>query len=233
MHVAIVDDEETARAQLQACLAELSKQENLEIDVEEFGGGNALIGTFRSQFDIIFLDCEMSDLNGIETAKAIREIDQNVMIIFVTAMARYAVRGYEVEAFDFMVKPLNPFSFALKMKRAVNRLRSRSANSVLVRQDGDIYNLRVQDIRYLEASGHYTVFHTVSGEYREYCTFKEAMSRLHSGVFASCNRCYYVNLNYVSAIKKNMVCLGEEMLLISRPQRHAFLDAYASYLRGE
>ena len=233
MHVAIVDDEESARAQLRSCLDELSKQESLEVIIEEFSSGTALLGAYHGEFDIIFLDIEMPGMNGIETAKAIRESDQNVMIVFATAMASYAVRGYEVEAFDFMVKPLNPFSFALKMKRAINRLRTKAADAVLVKQEGDFYHLRVQDIRYLEAFGHYTIFHTVNGDYREYCTFKDAISRIHSKAFASCNRCYYVNMNYITTIRKGMACLGETELLISRPQRRSFLDTYSSYLGGK
>lgn len=233
LHVAIVDDEEVARRQLRECLDFLSEKEGISVVAEEFSSGVALLDKYEPRYDVLFLDIEMPGINGLETAKSLRELDNAVMLIFVTNMAHYAVMGYEVEAFDFMVKPVSPYSFALKMKRALGRLCVKESDAVLIRHEGNLINVRSSDIRYLEAQGHYTLFHTVDATYREYCTFKEAIARLNSSKFAFCNRCYYVNMSYVRSICKDMVYLGEEGLIISRPQRRAFLAAYALYLGGK
>lgn len=176
----------------------------------------------------------MPNINGIDTCKSIRKIDKNVMIIFITNMPQYALAGYEVEAFDFMVKPINTYSFNLKMTRALPRLNSNIGSTIQIKHEREMISVNTNDILYLEAQGHYVIFHLKDRDISEYCTLKEAKERIHSSNFTYCNRCYYVNLHYITHIHKDEVYLGKDIrLLISRPQRKAFLDYYSAYLGGK
>ena len=232
--VAVVDDEISFRESVKENLRLIAEKDDVEFKISEFESGTLFLGAFSSVYDLILMDIDMPNLNGIETAKAVRKMDRNVLIIFITNMPQYALQGYEVEAFDFIVKPINMFGFQLKMQRALLRLEGNPSASIQVQEGREKYTVKINDILYLEAQGHYVVFHSKERDYTEYMTFKEAISRINASHFALCNRCYYVNLNYITAILKEEVQLGDDIrLLISRPQRHQFVDAYSSYLGGK
>ena len=232
IRIAIVEDEVRERAHLRDCLAYMAEKERLEFDIVEFGSGEAFLGGYQPVYDIVLMDIELPGINGMETAKALRRLDSFVLLVFVTNMVQYAVSGYEVDALNYILKPVNRFDFALKMNKAISRTAKRTEKSVQMRAGKDLYMLPVAAIRYLEVDGHYIVYHTTEGDYSEYITLKEAEKKLNKPYFVRCNRCYLVNLKYVSAVRDDVVQVGRDELLISRPQKKAFLNALAVFIGG-
>lgn len=232
IRIAIVEDEVRERAHLRDCLAYMAEKERLEFDIVEFGSGEAFLGGYQPVYDIVLMDIELPSINGMETAKALRRLDSFVLLVFVTNMVQYAVSGYEVDALNYILKPVNRFDFALKMNKAISRTAKRTEESVQIRAGKDLYMLPVAAIRYLEVDGHYIVYHTTEGDYSEYITLKEAEKKLNKPYFVRCNRCYLVNLKYVSAVRDDVVQVGRDELLISRPQKKAFLNALAVFIGG-
>lgn len=232
IRIAIVEDERRERAHLRDCLAYMAEKEQLEFDIVEFGSGEEFLGGYQPVYDIVLMDIELPGINGMETAKALRRLDSFVLLVFVTNMVQYAVSGYEVDALNYILKPVNRFDFALKMNKAISRTAKRTEKSVQIRAGKDLYMLPVAAIRYLEVDGHYIVYHTTEGDYSEYITLKEAEKKLNKPYFVRCNRCYLVNLKYVSAVRDDVVQVGRDELLISRPQKKAFLNALAVFIGG-
>ena len=232
IRIAIVEDERRERAHLRDCLAYMAEKEQLEFDIVEFGSGEEFLGGYQPVYDIVLMDIELPGINGMETAKALRRLDSFVLLVFVTNMVQYAVSGYEVDALNYILKPVNRFDFALKMNKAISRTAKRTEKSVQMRAGKDLYMLPVAAIRYLEVDGHYIVYHTTEGDYSEYITRKEAEKKLNKPYFVRCNRCYLVNLKYVSAVRDDVVQVGRDELLISRPQKKAFLNALAVFIGG-
>lgn len=230
--IAIVEDEVRERAHLRDCLTYMAEKERLEFDIVEFGSGEAFLGGYQPVYDIVLMDIELPGINGMETAKALRRLDSFVLLVFVTNMVQYAVSGYEVDALNYILKPVNRFDFALKMNKAISRTAKRTEESVQIRAGKDLYMLPVAAIRYLEVDGHYIVYHTTEGDYSEYITLKEAEKKLDKPYFVRCNRCYLVNLKYVAAVRDDVVQVGRDELLISRPQKKAFLNALAVFIGG-
>jgi DNA-binding LytR/AlgR family response regulator len=210
----------------------MAEKEQLEFDIVEFGSGEEFLGGYQPVYDIVLMDIELPGINGMETAKALRRLDSFVLLVFVTNMVQYAVSGYEVDALNYILKPVNRFDFALKMNKAISRTAKRTEKSVQIRAGKDLYMLPVAAIRYLEVDGHYIVYHTTEGDYSEYITLKEAEKKLNKPYFVRCNRCYLVNLKYVSAVRDDVVQVGRDELLISRPQKKAFLNALAVFIGG-
>ena len=232
IRIAIVEDERRERAHLRDCLAYMAEKEQLEFDIVEFGSGEEFLGGYQPVYDIVLMDIELPGINGMETAKALRRLDSFVLLVFVTNMVQYAVSGYEVDALNYILKPVNRFDFALKMNKAISRTAKRTEKSVQIRAGKDLYMLPVAAIRYLEVDGHYIVYHTTEGDYSEYITLKEAEKKLDKPYFVRCNRCYLVNLKYVAAVRDDVVQVGRDELLISRPQKKAFLNALAVFIGG-
>ena len=232
IRVAIVEDDGAERERLRACLRWLEESEGLRFHVTEFSSGTAFIGSFEPGYDLVFMDIEMPGMDGMETARALRKMDASVLLIFVTNMAQYAIAGYEVDALDFILKPVNRYSFAIKMKRAAARIPKRIEEYVTVKCEGELRQLPIASVRWLDIDGHYVVYHTADGDFEEYGTLKEAYGKLNRPSFVFVNRSCLVNLYHVSAVSKNSVTVGDRQLDISRPQRKSFLAAMSDFMGG-
>ena len=123
--IAIVEDEAAVREQLAGYVQRYIRQYGTPFEVTEFADGMEILEDYRPQFDIIFLDIEMPELGGMDAAERIRTVDPDVVLVFVTNMAQYAIRGYEVDALDFVLKPVNYYQFSTKLARALQRVQRR------------------------------------------------------------------------------------------------------------
>ena len=120
--IAIIDDNIDDIKSLKNCLLDFineKKDLSLKFDVIEFTDPKAFLSSEIKNYNLIFLDIEMPSINGLDLAKKIREKNDSVALVFITNMAQYALNGYEVNAIDFMVKPLNYFDFSLKFKKII------------------------------------------------------------------------------------------------------------------
>lgn len=233
IQVAIVEDDAAERARIRECLNYVEKTEGLVFDIAEFSDGTSFLLNYHPDYDIVFMDIEMPGTNGMETARQLRKIDLAVVLIFVTNMAQYAISGYEVDALDFILKPINKYSFAIKVKRAVARTIKNNDEYISIRMDGDTYNVRIASIIYLAMQEHHVIYHTLEGDYSEYITLKEACNKVNRTYFVYCNRSNLVNMRHITSVKKETVMVGGDELSISRPQRKAFLTALSDFMRGK
>lgn len=233
LNVAIVDDEEAERRRLRAYLADLASENDVDVSVDEFSSADAFIMRYQANYDLVFMDIEFpTGMDGMEAARSLREMDSAVVLVFVTKMAQMAVEGYEVEALDFMVKPIERSSFMLKMARVLPRVAHGGSDRIIVRQEGETRGLQVHLIRYLRVRGHYVEYHSREGVFSEYISLSAAEKKLESPRFCRCDRGYLVNLHFVNSIKGSVCVVDGEELPIARTQRAQFLKAYAEYLSG-
>lgn len=201
--------------------------------VEVFSNAVNFLKNYKSVYDIVFMDIEMPYMSGMEAAIKLREIDQTVLLLFVTNMSQYAVKGYEVDAINFLVKPVAYFNFALKMQKAIMKLESNRDREILVRTKDGVIRLRTSKVQYVEISGHRIVYHTQEGTYEGYGTLKQVEERLAGTPFVRCNSCYLVNLQFVSKVTGWTVEVGNSMLQISHPKKKDFLNALNLYVNGD
>ncbi len=232
IHVAIVDDSSSDRGLLKESLAYVTEKKQVGFDVDEYEKGETFLFHFKNQYDIIFLDIEMDRIDGIEVARKIREYDQNVILIFVTNLARMAIYGYEVAALDFIVKPIEKEHFLLKMTRPLSRLSYVKKKSVSITDNKTLYSLPLDDLMYVQADDHYVIYHTLGREYMEYISLNAAIKKIDDNDFVQINRGCYVNLKYVSTIEKDCCHLKGVSVDLSRTHKKAFMDAFANYLGG-
>ena len=230
--IAVVEDNDAMRAQLCGFIAQYAQESGHQLDVTAFSDGAQLVEPYRPGFDIIFLDIEMPELGGMDAAERIRTVDPDVVLVFVTNMAQYAIRGYEVDALDFVLKPVNYYQFSTKLARALQRVQRRKGGQIALQTAGGVQLLNTEDIYWLETRDRMLHYHTSTGVWSVRSSLQNAEKQLAPYHFAKCNQCYLVNLRYVRAVQNDMVQVGEERLEISRRQRAAFLAAVAAYVGG-
>jgi len=204
LKIAVVDDEKVYIDQIQEYIRQYSAEKKREIQTETFCDGSALLENYSPRFDIILLDIEMGKLNGMETAREIRKKDQDVVLVFITNMAQYAINGYDVGALDYVLKPINYYTFSVRLDRAVSRVKKRQPEEILLNLPDGIFVVRG--------------------------TLQGAEETLKESHFVRCNHWYLVNLQYVSEIRKNIVIVAGDELEISRRNKTAFLSELTDYM---
>ena len=230
--IAVVDDQLDMRQQLCSMIDQYSRENNCMLEVTTFSNGAQVITNYCKGFDIIFLDVEMKHLDGMETARRIRERDGGVLIVFITNMAQYAIRGYAVGALDYVLKPVPYFAFSQQLQKALGQLEKRKRHYLAVAVDGGMRRLDAAEIYYLESEGHKVHFYTEKEDFVVPGTLKNYEEKLVGRAFARCNSGYLVNLAQVSGVQQDMVQVGPYMLQISRPRRKAFMAELADYIGG-
>lgn len=230
IRIAIAEDDPGCARQLNDYIRDYGKESGYEFSVEVFTDGDQLVDNCRGQFDIILMDVQMPIMDGMEAAAEIRKTDREVIIIFITNMAQYAIRGYEVDALDYVLKPVSYFAFSQRLGRAVQRLKNRGKSYFTVPVKGRIVKLAASDLFYVESSGHQIIYHARTGVYVSSGTIQEAHEKLEPQGFFRCNKGCLVNLKYVDAVRDGCAVVNGERLLISRARKNAFLEALTDYI---
>lgn len=230
LHIAVVEDEPECSSMIQEMLHQYELDNKIQIKITVFSDGSELMEQYKNDFDILLLDIEMPQLNGMEAAEQIRKQDEDVVIVFITNMGQYAIKGYEVEALDFIVKPINYYTFSMRFTRAVGRVKKKEEKYVCLTLTDGLKRLDINQIYYVEIQNRMLHYHTKEGEFIVRGTLKNVQEQLETSNFVKCNHWYLVNLQYVSEIKKNIVVVAGDELEISRRNRTAFLSAMTDYM---
>ena len=233
IRIAMVEDEAAVREQLQGYIQRYTRQYGTEFEVTEFSDGMEILDAYRPVYDIVLLDVEMKHLDGMETARRIRELDRDVVLLFITNMAQYAIKGYAVGALDYVLKPVPYFAFSQQLQKAEEKLRRRARHYLAVPVEGGLRRLDTAQIYYMESEGHRVHFYTEEGEFLAPGALKTFEEKLADLPFARCNSGYLVNLAQVKSVQQGLAQVGPYELQVSRPKRKSFLAALADYIGGE
>ena len=131
IRVGIVEDDAISRKLILDYLTRYESEHDESFDVSVFEDGSQIVRNYRPRFDIILLDIQMPDVDGMSAAKHIRSIDEQVVLVFITSSPQFAIKGYEVDATSYLLKPLPWFAFEQELTRAIATVRKRknSANA--------------------------------------------------------------------------------------------------------
>ena len=231
-HIAIVEDEVSFAEQLQRYLMEYEAEHNLEFKISVFHDGSEILQSYEPVFDVILFDIEMPEVDGMTAAGKIREMDPDVIMMFITNVASYAIRGYEVGALDFVMKPITYYSFAMRLSRALKRVKQIEQQQILLTLPDGAKKLEISQIYYVEVQNRILHYCTSEGDFSMRGTMQSVEEMLAPHPFVKCNHWYMVNLKHVSEVRKNTVVVGGHELEISRRNRTPFLKALSEYFGG-
>lgn len=230
IRVALVEDDPICTNELIAYLNQYEKSSGTKIKITAFRDGDEIAVNYRAEYDIILMDIEMQFMDGMTAAEEIRKVDSEVVIIFITNMPQYAIRGYAVDALDYVLKPLSYYAFTQRIDRAIARMKNRTHNFMTIRVKGADYKLDAADIYYVEVQAHDLIFHLKEKEYLTAGSMRSLEERLDSKVFFRCNKCYLINLEHVDGIENDDALIGKYRIQISRSRKKAFMDALNNYM---
>lgn len=232
IRIAIVEDEKKAADLLSAYLTSYSEENCVQFEIEVFGSGESFISAYKYDYEIILMDIEMPGIDGLETARRLRAIDNDAVLLFVTNMAQYALKGYEVDAVDYAVKPVSYPDFAMKIKKALRFVNKKTDRELTVFSVDGLTKIKVSDIYYVEVILHYLIYHTSEGNIKVRGSLKESERELIKYGFARCNSCYLVNMQHIKAVRGFMLAVAGDEIAISRSKKTDFMKSYAKYIGG-
>ena len=230
IRIAIVEDDQRDLEQLQAFLARYQTEHGDSFFVTAFRDPMRFLTEYRSDYDLVFMDIEMPPFNGIDIARRLRDTDPVVTLVFITNMEQCAVHGYEVDALDFVVKPINYYRFSSMMAKALRRIARRSEKEVLVRSASKITRLRISQIYFVEIRDHLLIFHSSQGNLDAWGKLSDVEKELSGFDFVRCSSSYLVNLRHVISVDGDTVNVAGDRLPISQRRKKAFYASVTAYL---
>ena len=232
IHLAIVDDDEKSRMTMRDYAERYQEEFQEKLKITTFADGADIADEYKAEYDIIILDIQKRFMDGMRAAELIRKMDSDVILIFITNMAQYALKGYEVQAMNYLLKPVTYFAFSQEIQKAVGYIRERKKKYFFIRIENGTLRLDSEDVLYLESKKHQIIIHTQKESYSTRDSMKNLEQTLSAYNFVRCNNCYLVNLAYVEGVVQNSVIVAGDELQVSRPRKKQFMDALADYVGG-
>ncbi len=234
--IAVVDDDPNYRELIVSYLKRYEGESGNRLDISQYSDGSDLTtelsGRIDSGFDLILLDVEMKFMDGIETARKIRQFDLKTVIIFITNAPQYAISGYEVDAMDYVLKPINYFPFSQTVHRAIGRMKEREHKFVFLSGKGYAYKVDLFNLKYVEVDGHKLDFYLADKDTP--LTINESMKKIESQLgdkmFFRCSQGYLVNLEFVDGLDGMDVMVAGKRIPVSKSSKRAFIDALNNYM---
>ena len=232
IRVAICEDDDQDLASIRAYLSRFEAEKECSFMVEHFSNPVSFLDNYHSKYDLVLMDIDMPYLNGMETARRLRKLDSNVVLVFVTNLANYAIEGYSVDAMDYILKPVSYYEFSMKMMRVLRSLLDAQRDYIVIPSRISSTRLPLDELIYIETKGHRVVFHTLKRDLEQYISLSALEKQLTGKSFSKCSSSYLVNLKYVKKVEGFTTYVGGEALQISHGRKRQFLMDCQQYWKG-
>lgn len=232
IRVAIVEDAAEQRTQLRGYVEQFFAQQNEPVQVLEYPDGQAVVEAYPESLQLLLLDIDMPRMNGLDAAQAIRQRDEAVLIVFITNMIQYALKGYAVDAMDFMVKPVTEYSCRPTFERVLKRLRQHRGQHIEVKCQKNTLVINLNDLTYAETAGHGLLLHLQSGPLAVSESIQSFAARTQGAGLFRCHTSFLVNLAFVDRLEKTEAIVAGQRIPVSKYRRSDFLQAMAHYMGG-
>lgn len=231
MKILMCDDQEEFLVKLRDLLTEILAFMNLKAYLVSFVDADQIVDYIKEYMDadIVFMDILMGERNGYEVAKKISNIAPKTKIIFLSSTSAYAIKGYDIKAPRYLMKPVKKERLTSVLKDVISELQYNNENYIMERNDLGIHKIFLDEIVYIETCKRNTLIHTTSGNYVSYKNMKEHENRLNKN-FIRCHSSYIVNMEYVKDYQAyELYLLNNDTILVSKNRRKEFLYALTKF----
>ena len=230
LRIAIVDDEQKERQLLQDYVQRYLQGCGRDAHFLLYKDGSELVKEAPKDLDILFLDIQMEEVDGISAARVIRQYDEEVLIIFITNMVQYAIEGYSVNAMDFVLKPVDEAAVARELDKAMKRLQKKTTPLISLKGNDGMFVVDTKDITYIETYERRLLVHTVKENIPCNDTLQSLEERL-PGFFFRCHSAYLVNLRQVERIAGSDLIVMGHRIPLSKHRKKEFMQAMTGYVK--
>lgn len=233
LKIAITDDEKIEVSLLEKYVKEWGKLNNILVDIHPFYSGEAFEFEWQEDksFDILLLDIQMNGLDGIELAKKIRQADQELKIIFVTAIVDFIQEGYDVDAINYLLKPVKKDKLFQCLDKASKKIEM-SQNSIIIETEGETKKLLHADIIYIEAVSHFLHVYTKKEEIVTRMSLNDIEKLFPQNEFVRCHRAFIVGIQHINSIQRDFMKMeNSSEVPISRRQYKLVNQAFIKYFQ--
>ncbi len=228
MDIAVADDEKTIREHICGMI----KKQNPEYNLSAYSTGEELLAAEKN-FDIVFLDIHMENMNGIDTARILRERSDDTIIIFITALKEYVFDALDLYAFHYLLKPIDEKKFSQVLKKAAEAVKHSKNNRLFIKTKN--ITIDQSDIIYIESRGKKADIHIIGKNkpIEIYASMDEFEKQLGESFYRS-HRAYIVNMSHISQYdKESITVLSGERIYLTKKKYGEFVKAYMWYLQNE
>jgi len=217
LSIAVCDDEVIECCNMAKRIKEIMEEMKMPCIIRQFQSGGELLQALES-FDIVFLDIIMQDLDGMKTAQAFRKKASDKILIFVSSSREYVFEAYDVEASQYLLKPVDDRKLKNVLQKAIVKTQSRSQEFIIVSRERQKKKLFLDDIYYFEIKGRIVDAHGPEGIFTYYEQIGELENKIRDKGFFRCHKSYLINLKYVDGYSRKEVVLenGEKIVIAKR-----------------
>lgn len=231
--IGICDEEAAVRILLNRYIDKLKGDLDEPVQLLSYSNGEKLLHNYQLEIDLLFLEIPFKELNGIEIAKRLRKIDQNVRIIILTTRMNHVLEAYEADASGYLLKPLSYERFYKEVSDVLSEKSSIWGHYLVEKNNSGIYKIYLKSIKYIETRDRRTVIHTEDGDIISQKQLKDHELRLPGKAFVRCHTSYIVNLGYFHSLAGSDIRLiTGEILPVSRNRKATVTQCVMEYLEG-
>ena len=232
IRIAICDDEKHMSDQIGAFVSDFFRKKNREISLRMFSSGEELL-SYNGQIDILFLDIQMKDMDGMETARRLRADKFRGFLVFITVLKEMVFQSFEVQAYDYLVKPVDDKQFEKTMDRLYASMQNASEDSLLVQKGYEGRIIPKDEIVFCEIIDRKIYLNLASGEVVDYYERIENLETKLDNRFYRCHRSYLINLKHLKGYKNGTACMdnGKE-IPVSRLRSKEFSGVVLQYMKN-
>ena len=235
-NIIIVEDNKQDSDKLSEYIHQFFNNINEDISIKTFVDGLDMLDHYMGNEDIIFLDMDLPHINGLELAKRIRKVDSLVTIIFVSNLVKFALKGYEVDALDYIIKPFKYNNIEHILQRALKVKNYNNESIILKLNSSTNVVCDINTIYYIEKEGNYLIFHTSKEDYKVRGNINEYEKILPKWLFSFSIKGILINLSYVEKTTQDSVIVNNVNLPLARQRKKEFIEDLFTYFgekRGE
>ncbi len=232
VHIAVCDDEAYMSDQIQKMASDFFRSKNVETAILQFSSGTELL-KYKKPIDILFLDIQMEDLDGMETARKLRKRKFQGFLIFITVLKELVFQSFEVQAFDYLVKPVEEGQFQKTMERLFSSMKQAGEANLLIQKGYESHIISLEEIVFCEIIDRKIYLHLASSGLIDYYDRIEHLEARLGSSFFRCHRSYLINLKYLKSYKNGIAYMeGGKEIPVSRLRSREFSGVILQYMKN-